>query len=300
MKDVKVVIRKKTTKTVKLKAGLKEEFKKSPICTNYQCVFQFGGDSLGADIVMFNIDSLQHYQTPPVRDPGALWVFQTTEPPWLNITTSSAWDGVFNYSVIYKADTFGSRYSFRDTIKRKPIPETYDFAALNGKRWANALWFTSHCGQNHKVPVTSARETYATELAKYIHIDVFTKTEDCMQLLRPLVRNDMYKVEPKMKEYTFYLAFENSLCEDYITEKLWKVLEDDESYTIPVVLGGLSIDEYRKVAPPNSFIHVKNFTSIKALADHLKFVAGSAKAFNYYMQWRNEYTLENKGTFTGT
>ena len=58
------------------------------------------------------------------------------------------------------------------------------------------------------------------------------------------------------------------------------------------LLGGSSIEDYSRVAPPNSFIHVKNFTSPKHLAKHLKYIANNDDAYNYYHQWRNEYTLE--------
>ena len=54
----------------------------------------------------------------------------------------------------------------------------------------------------------------------------------------------------------FYLAFENSLCRDYITEKFWKVL----SYNVvPVVLNGVNMT---RVAPPHSYIDIKDFDSV--------------------------------------
>ena len=55
----------------------------------------------------------------------------------------------------------------------------------------------------------------------------------------------------------FYLAFENSLCGDYITEKFWKVL----SYNVvPVVLNGVNMT---RVAPPHSYIDIKDFASVE-------------------------------------
>ncbi len=36
------------------------------------------------------------------------------------------------------------------------------------------------------------------------------------------------------KDYKFYLAFENSLCVDYISEKFWRAMSWD---LVPIVLG---------------------------------------------------------------
>ena len=56
-------------------------------------------------------------------------------------------------------------------------------------------------------------------------------------------------------------------------------------------MGGLSVDEYTRVAPPNSFIHVDNFTSVHQLAEYLKRVGSSQTLFNTYHKWREEYQI---------
>ena len=37
------------------------------------------------------------------------------------------------------------------------------------------------------------------------------------------------------ERYWFYLAFENTICNDYITEKFWRTLD---LKTVPIVMGG--------------------------------------------------------------
>ena len=63
--------------------------------------------------------------------------------------------------------------------------------------------------------------------------------------------------------FQFYFAFENSLCEDYITEKFWKVLNFN---VIPVVLNGVNMSA---VAPPHSYIDIKQFENIAGDIYHL-------------------------------
>uniref|UniRef100_A0A5K4EP96 Fucosyltransferase n=1 Tax=Schistosoma mansoni TaxID=6183 RepID=A0A5K4EP96_SCHMA len=91
---------------------------------------------------------------------------------------------------------------------------------------------------------------------------------DCFKLIR--------------ENYKFYLSFENSLCRWYITEKLFKnALKND---ILPIVMGA-SIEEYERVAPPYSFIHVDQFESPAKLADYLKYLDKNDTAYNEYFAW---------------
>ena len=75
--------------------------------------------------------------------------------------------------------------------------------------------------------------------------------------------------EDDLGKFYFYLAFENSICKDYVTEKFfrglqvipsmhWTSLEkiDFQAPVVPVVLGGAN---YSAIAPNHSFIHVDDF-----------------------------------------
>lgn len=64
-------------------------------------------------------------------------------------------------------------------------------------------------------------------------------------------------------EYKFYLAFENSWCPDYVTEKFIRPFVYD---AVPIFLGGA---DYSHFAPPHSYINARDFESPKALADYL-------------------------------
>ncbi|KAF6035925.1 hypothetical protein EB796_005765 [Bugula neritina] len=96
-------------------------------------------------------------------------------------------------------------------------------------------------------------------------------------------------------KYRFYLSFENSLCKDYITEKFWARLASD-SHLLPVAIGGLSQQEYDDVAPPNSYIHAYNFTSLDHLGRYLKMLMTNDTAYNRYHEWRASYRVETSGS----
>uniref|UniRef100_A0A3Q3IRD3 Fucosyltransferase n=1 Tax=Monopterus albus TaxID=43700 RepID=A0A3Q3IRD3_MONAL len=70
---------------------------------------------------------------------------------------------------------------------------------------------------------------------------------------------------PAISQCYFYLAFENSVAKDYITEKLW--WNSYKGGAVPVVLGP-PISDYKDVAPPNSFIHVDEFASVVRTRSH--------------------------------
>ena len=75
----------------------------------------------------------------------------------------------------------------------------------------------------------SQREDYVEELRNHIHVDVYGACGD----LSCSSNDCMAQVE---RSHKFYLAFENSVCKDYVTEKFWNALN---STMVPVVLGNV-------------------------------------------------------------
>ncbi|CAK9300102.1 unnamed protein product, partial [Gordionus sp. m RMFG-2023] len=115
--------------------------------------------------------------------------------------------------------------------------------------------------------------------------------------------------------YKFYLAFENSNCAHYVTEKVFRALSVG---TVPVVYGARYAD-YAKVAPPFSFIYVasplgvrddeameKSFNhsskislphpyfhvhNLKELAKYLLKLDSNETLYNEYHAWRSKFAL---------
>lgn len=83
-----------------------------------------------------------------------------------------------------------------------------------------------------------------------------------------------------MRQYLFYLAFENQNEDDYITEKLWESLA---SGTVPVYMGSPNVKQH---APAGSIIAVDDFPSTAALGAYLSALARNRTAYDTYHAWR--------------
>ncbi|RTG80916.1 uncharacterized protein DC041_0004569 [Schistosoma bovis] len=57
---------------------------------------------------------------------------------------------------------------------------------------------------------------------------------------------------------------------------------------------GASIEEYERVAPPYSFIHVDQFESPAKLADYLKYLDKNDTAYNEYFAWHDHGIIHDR------
>ncbi len=87
-------------------------------------------------------------------------------------------------------------------------------------------------------------------------------------------------------KYKFYLSFENSICNDYVTEKFFKIIDHK---IIPIVYGGAN---YSKIAPPHSYINALDFTPEKLGNYYLKLLDGNDTLYNEYFWWKGHYLVD--------
>lgn len=141
-----------------------------------------------------------------------------------------------------------------------------------------AAWFVSNCNTHN------GRNEYVHRLQKYVHVDVYgrcgtlncSKGDDgnCRQMLE--------------KTYKFLIAFENSLCHDYVTEKLFRQVTRD---VVPVILDVHG--NYARFAPPKSYINALDFPSVRHLADYLKLLDSNDTLYNDYFSWKGHYEIHS-------
>ena len=87
--------------------------------------------------------------------------------------------------------------------------------------------------------------------------------------------------------YRFYLSFENAVCRDYVTEKVFNSLQLN---TIPVLLGGAN---YTRLLPPGSFINAGDHATPEHLAAHLHALLRDDQLFSSYFSWRPHYDIRS-------
>jgi alpha-1,3-fucosyltransferase len=143
-------------------------------------------------------------------------------------------------------------------------------------------WFASH-----QSPEGIPREDYVHELQKYVRVDVYGARGN---FSCPISFNFESKAcdELLKKDYLFYLAFENSFCPEYVTEKLFRPLR---AGAVPIVLGGAHYSQY---APPHSYIKALDYNSPKELADYLIQLEKNRKLYARYFEWRKYFKVETR------
>uniref|UniRef100_A0A183C8G9 Fucosyltransferase n=1 Tax=Globodera pallida TaxID=36090 RepID=A0A183C8G9_GLOPA len=113
-----------------------------------------------------------------------------------------------------------------------------------------ALQIVSKCG------TPSGRDLLTAQLSELIPLELFGACSGnvCDQ--------QCYRRE--MKSHFFYLAFENSVCPQYVTEKFWNAFR---ALTVPVVLNRAVLRGMQ--VPADAFIAADDFCSVHELAEHL-------------------------------
>ena len=137
-----------------------------------------------------------------------------------------------------------------------------------------AFWLVSHCD------TVVNREGYVGKLQEYIPVDIYGRCgiEECSRHA-----DDCFA---EMSErHLFYIAFENSICDEYLTEKFYRTLNYP---VIPIVMGGA---DYNKLAPPHSFIDINDFESVEALSKYLTRLSRNPKEYSAYFKWKETHDV---------
>jgi hypothetical protein len=127
----------------------------------------------------------------------------------------------------------------------------------------------------------SGRIEYVAQLMKGLKVDSYGKVLNNRRLEGPdRGRDTMLDV---MAQYKFTLVFENSIAEDYVSDKFFDPLI---AGSVPVYLGAPNIDEF---APGDKcYINVNDFKGPAELAEHLNWLDRDERAYNEHLMWKKQ------------
>ncbi|XP_015588972.1 alpha-(1,3)-fucosyltransferase C isoform X1 [Cephus cinctus] len=253
---------------------------------NYQPVENF-------DAILFHGPELNYKDLPKKRSPHQRYIFMNSETQIYHpIPNHPTFNNFFNWTITYRRDADIMRpYGVVKIIKTNEIippylpavwknltdtsvPKEIDLIVQNKTKMA--AWFVSNCF------TSSRRENVVKRLQKYMDIDIYGK---CGKLECPReIETECY--EKLNDNYFFYLSFENSLCRDYLTEKVFRVLEYN---VIPVVYGSA---DYSTFLPPDSYINARDFASLEELAKFLKALVKDTQRYLSYFKWKSHYYID--------
>ena len=225
-----------------------------------------------SDVLLLNVVTLLNRTgLPSYRPPGQRWVAYSRESPYHTPTDFP--QGTFNHTMTYApfSDIPMLYGECTESINYSLTNTQVDYAA--GKRHLVA-WFVSNCGGQ------SGRFWFVGLLQKYIPIHIYG---DCGDRTCPDDECDTML----SKNYKFYLAFENSLCRWYLTEKVFRAYE---AIVVPVVFGAI---DYREHLPKGSYLHMADYESPAALARHMLKLDANDTLYNEMFKWRTKYHCES-------
>ena len=247
------------------------------------------------DALVFHVPDIGTSGVPTQRHARQRYVLFGLESPLTgNGVVNPAYSGVFNWTMTYRrgSDIF---YPYNAVVPKNATTLTWGLfpkdpwigfdkeAFLSSlphrsqrfrdlaNRPRRAVWVVSNCASS------SGREAYVAKLKEHMQVDVWggcgTKScgADCMKTLD--------------EQHTFYLAFENALCDDYVTEKFFRTLTLN---LVPIVMGGA---DYNFFAPPHSYINVNDFEGPGHLALFLRTL--SAADYLSYFWWKDHYEVRH-------
>jgi hypothetical protein len=223
-----------------------------------------------ADAVVFHLPQLKQSRFPPRKQPGQIWVAwcMESEVNYPMLARRGELGAVFDLWMTYQRDSdvwcpyFGP--DMIAALQAAPIEKTEASPAA-------VLVSNSHD--------QSGRVALIEGLMRHMPVDSYGK------VLRNRTMQDNADRSAKqgvIARYKFTLAFENSICRDYVTEKFFDCLL---AGSVPVYLGAPNIDEF---APGDDcFIDASRFESPRALAAHLMQIAGNEATYASLLQWKS-------------
>ncbi|KAI6234861.1 Alpha-(1,3)-fucosyltransferase C [Aphelenchoides fujianensis] len=277
----------------------------APACP-YECDFSLDRNrGKEADVRVFHQRGLDPDRLPPPQADGRFVnVYFNLEPPYLSFSHAiplakrpmplDFFNATATYrsssEVFYPYDLFvprdGSERAediWTEEQASSPLPPSslslQIEEKLKGKRNVSLIAM-SNCKSESK------RHVYVDALAANIEVTRVGRCNGTIQCSKDsfgkVHRVDLACMKELIDGHYFYLAFENSVCPEYVTEKFWRVKE----LIVPVVLSRAAMPPH---IPADTFIAASDFPTPAALAAHLRWLIAHPAEYRKYFDWTKRY-----------
>ncbi|CAL1689328.1 unnamed protein product [Lasius platythorax] len=256
-------------------------------CGNAKCYFTHDRafeNNVRLKSILFYGSDFRVHDLPNWRSNAVSWGLLHEESPRNNpILVHEKTLNLFNYSSTFSrfsdvSLTLLDLLSLEELIaKSYYVPAKEKSTLIRAKNYAPVLYIQSDCD------TASDRDRYVSELMKYIRIDSYGTCVNNARLDDRFKGNYLDILNNReflsfVAKYKFTIAFENAICDDYITEKLWRPLIVG---SVPIYYGSPSFKDW---LPNNkSAISILDFTDPTKLADFLHKLVRNDSAYEEYL-----------------
>ena len=141
-------------------------------------------------------------------------------------------------------------------------------------------WRVSNCR-------SKIRNDVVKKLLDVVPVDIYCRCQSHFGQSGNACPVQTEKCKRTMRRYKFYIAFENSNCYHYVTEKYWEnALKND---IVPIVMGGAVLEE--KLMIPRTYINILDFKNATSLAEYLKYLDKNDTAYNEFFWYKKHYKI---------
>ncbi|KAL4713451.1 hypothetical protein ACJJTC_010436 [Scirpophaga incertulas] len=251
-----------------------------------------GGDQKNFDAVIFDVHDISKFKINALnftRSPFQKFVFRSHESSQNHPVCNPVFDNFFNWTWTYKLNSdiphpFMSIYDVNNKLigpKNNIVwPTTMNHTnvrdIIKHKNKA-VIWIVNQCKLKKKLQDFINELRYELKGYNYT-VDMFGH---CGEKKCPGSQlNKCYKMADK--KYYFQFVLEDSFAEDYVSDKLVKVLS---YFTVPIVYGGAN---YTRFLPQGSYINARAF-GIKKLSALIDYLIKNPVMYEYFFDWKNYY-----------
>ena len=221
---------------------------------------------------------------PLPRKPHHEWALYHEESPMNNyMLVHNAMLRLFNHTSTFRRESdyplsSNALIGLDYLTERKPVPITEKNIARK-EGLAPILYLQSHCN------VASDRDRFVRDLMKHIDIDSLGQclhNKDIPKELQdPVETMESPELYDLISKYKFHIAYENAICKDYMTEKLFRPLHVG---SVPIYKGSNRIRDW---LPNNkSAILIEDFSTTEELASFLKYLDENDDEYESYLSFK--------------